>query len=78
MTMPSTGSSVITAESGQDDPNAPAQRFFRLYTTDALVCGAERLVHLRPGLEYPISRSSSATPTFSRAWRIGASVDRSS
>jgi hypothetical protein len=66
-----------TAESGQDDPNAPAQRFFRLYTTDALVCGAERLVHLRPGLEYPISAELLGNPDFQQGlahWGVGGPV----
>jgi len=79
MTMPSTGSSVITPESGQDDPNAPAQRFFRLYTT-----GRPGLRSRAPGAPAPGTRvpdfggAPRQTPTFSRAWRIGASVDRSS
>ncbi|MGD0002036.1 MAG: hypothetical protein ABSE21_18215 [Bryobacteraceae bacterium] len=66
-----------TAESGQENPNTPAQRFFRLYTTVALVSGMERLAHLRPGLEYPTSAELLINPDFQQGlshWDIGGPV----
>jgi len=64
-----------TAESGTEDPNMPAQRFFRRYTTDALVSGRERLARLRPGLEYSVEML--LNPDFQQGlahWDIGGPV----